>query len=235
MELERRYEGLDLHVDGNVQDPEGKSLRTYLVHHFHLPATQFPKLDPALKAPMDAELWSTDIELFRETSPIMGADVITTWLKGMSVYKDPVHSKAYRQGYAHIHARPPLPIHFAHVGHPCFETHFRLWFQVGIPASLKAERYAVTVCMLCKYGCIDEETNEHVHDHVVCRTWYVRVQGRSGRTLWRVHPCHRSALFFCQVATPVDPCTSLESEWFGTSGERDPVSRKVPLNNIDFF
>ena len=52
-------------------------------------------------------------------------------------------------GYARIHARMPLPIRFAHVGHPWMQTHFRMWFQVGIPASLKAERYAVAVCMLC--------------------------------------------------------------------------------------
>ena len=72
MELERRYEELDLHVDGDVQDPEGKSLHTYLVH---LPATQFPELDPALKAPMDAELWSTDVELFR---------VVPSWNSGIT-------------------------------------------------------------------------------------------------------------------------------------------------------
>ena len=121
MELERRYVELDIDGDGNVQDPEGRSLHTYLVHHFHLPATQFPELDPDLDAPRDAEVWSTDVELFRKTSPIMGADIITTWLAGMSVYQDPVHSKACRQGYARIHARTPLPIRFVHVGHPCFE------------------------------------------------------------------------------------------------------------------
>ena len=40
--------------------------------------------------------------------------------------------------------------------------------------------------------------------------------------------------FVAKLQRPVDPCTSLESEWFGTSGEGDPVSRKVPLNDIDF-
>ena len=78
IELERRYEQLDIDIDGDVQDPEGKSLHTYLVHHFHIPATQFPELDPNLNAPMDDEAWSADVELFRETSPLMGEDIITT-------------------------------------------------------------------------------------------------------------------------------------------------------------
>ncbi len=59
-------------------------------NHFPLPVTQFPELDPDLDAPMDAEVWSTDVELFRETSPLMGEDIITTWLARMSVYGDPV-------------------------------------------------------------------------------------------------------------------------------------------------
>ena len=52
-------------------------------------------------------------------------DIITTWLARMSVYGDPVRSKAYRQGYSRIHTRTALPIQFAQVGHPCFQTHFR--------------------------------------------------------------------------------------------------------------
>ena len=235
MELERRYEELDIDVDVDVQDPEGKSLHTYLVHHFHLPVTQFPELDPDLDAPMDAEVWSTDVELFRETSPLMGEDIITTWLAGMSVYGDPVRSNAYRQGYARIHARTPLPIRFAHVGHPWMQTHFRVWFRVGIPASLKAERYAVAVCLLCKYGCIDEETNEHVHDHVVSveRGTCACKAGAGGDFGGCIHVI-AALWYFAKLQRPADPCTSLESEWFGTSGEGDPMNRKNPLSNIDF-
>jgi hypothetical protein len=235
MAIERRYEELDIDVDGDVQDPEGKSLHTYLVHHFHLPVTQFPELDPDLDAPMDAEVWSTDVELFRETSPLMGEDIITTWLAGMSVYGDPVRSKAYRQGYARIHARTPLPIRFAHVGHPWMQTHFRVWFRVGIPASLKAERYAVAVCLLCKYGCIDEETNEHVHDHVVSveRGTCACKAGAGGDFGGCIHVI-AALWYFAKLQRPADPCTSLESEWFGTSGEGDPMNRKNPLSNIDF-
>ena len=40
MELERRYE-LDIDVAGDVQDPEGKSLHTHLVHRLHLAASNY--------------------------------------------------------------------------------------------------------------------------------------------------------------------------------------------------
>ena len=235
MEIERRYEALDIDIAGDVQDPDGKSLHTYLVHHYNIPASQFPELDPNLNAPMDDELWCDDVELFRETSPVMGEDVIITWLAGMSVYNDPVRTKAYRQGYARIHARAVLPIRFAQIGHPWMATHFRLWFRVAIPASLKVTRYSVTVCLLCKHGAIDEETNMHFPSHVVSveRGTCACKAGAGGDFGGCIHVI-AALWYFAKLQRPADPCTSLESEWFGARGESDPVNRRVPLNAIDF-
>lgn len=42
-----------------------------------------------------------------------------------------------------------------------------MWFWVGILVLFKVECYVVVVCLLCKYGCIDEEMNEYVYDYVV--------------------------------------------------------------------
>ena len=201
MELKRRYEGLDLHVDGDVQDQKGKSLHTYLVHHFHLPATQFPELDPALKAPMDAELWSTDVELFRETSPIMGADIITTWLAGMSVYQDPVHSKKHIDKDTLAYTRGRLFQFVSVVGHPCFETPSFSHVVQSWNSSITPEQSGMLLCACYASMDVDEETNEHVHDHVVVSSVVRARARRSGRTLWRVHPCREGALVFCQVAT----------------------------------
>jgi len=65
---------------------------------------------------MDDELWCDDVEVFRETSPVMGEDVITTWLAGMSVYNDPVREgevlerrEGPGQGGSGVAAERPVP------------------------------------------------------------------------------------------------------------------------------
>ena len=104
----------------------------------------------------------------------------------------------------------------------------------GITHSRALCRYCMHV-MQCKYGCIDEESNENLHDYVVSveRGTCACKAGAGGHLGGCIHVV-TALWFFAKLQRPVDPCTPLESEWFGTSGEGDPASRKVPLNDIDF-
>ena len=215
MELERRYEELDIDGDGDVQDS---------VYHFHLPATQSPELDPDLDAPVEVLKCGTLTLSF-------AARRCRTWMKTSSrrsVLECPLTTTPFDSK----HIDKNMLVYTR--GRP-FRFVLRAWFQLGTPASLKAERYAVATCMSCKYGCIDEETDEHVHEHVasVERGTCARKTG-ADEALRRVHLCIAALWYFAKLQRPADPYTPLESEWFGTNGEGDPMNRTVPLNDVDF-
>jgi hypothetical protein len=228
-QLEERYRALDIDIAGDIQDQEGTSLHTYLVRYCEASPTEFPALDPRLDAPDGEDAWDENDLSIRERAPSMDAECIRAWLGGLQVYGEVERSKAYIQGYARIHSRARIPVRLAEVPHtnPAHEDLFRVWFRARIPASLKVQTYAVTVCLLCSKA--EDERHVLKVERGVCDC----PAGAGGHFGGCLHVSAALWLFH-HYQRPQQPCTSLESSWYGESGTVEAPRRATSLSKVDF-